>query len=156
MRKKTYFIQEASSPLPIVVTVEHRVMLSEVDVLGIVWHGRYPQFFEEAHTELFRRCSLTFEDYRYANLSAPIAKLEVDYIAPLYLDEIIKISAALHYSDAAKLQVSYQITSMNASVACTGCTVQIFVDLQTKQPLFLSPDIWENCCRRWRNGEFYG
>jgi acyl-CoA thioester hydrolase len=156
MRKKNYFIPEQMTPQPIEKTVERRVLFSEVDVLGIVWHGRYPQFFEEAHTILFHHCNLTYEKYRMVNLSAPIVRLEIDYMLPLYLDEIIKIRARLFYTDAAKLLVDYQITNSQNIVTCTGCTTQIFVDTQSKEPLYLSPEIWENCRRNWRDGVLHG
>lgn len=156
MRNKKYFISEPGAPLPLSAVVEHRVMLSEVDLLGIVWHGCYPRFFEEAHTALFRHCGLTYADYARAGLIAPIAKIQIDYRAPLRLDDLITIKAKLHYCESAKLQTAYEIIGANGRTACTGYTLQIFADATTGEPLYLSPEIWEECRRRWQRGDFYG
>ena len=55
-RKAPYFERSEGSPEPVLVTLRRRVQFSEVDALAIVWHGRYAGYFEEASSELGRRC----------------------------------------------------------------------------------------------------
>ena len=50
-------------PAPVAVEVKRKLRFSEVDALAIAWHGRYLQFFEDAHTELMRKVGLTYENY---------------------------------------------------------------------------------------------
>ena len=54
-KKKYYFERVAGAPEPVTVELKRRARFSEVDVMGVVWHGRYPAYFEEASAEIKRR-----------------------------------------------------------------------------------------------------
>ena len=153
-RKKQYFETEENAPAPVGITIRRRIRFSDVDALGIAWHGRYPAFFEEAQTELGHKCGLTYEAYRKAGIAAPVAQLHTDYFIPLHLDEFCTVTASLHWSDGARLNTEYCIRNEKEEIACTGFTVQMFVDLGTREPLYCTPDLWEECRKKWRAGEF--
>ncbi len=154
-RKKSYFTPEAGDPPPVAVTVERRLKFSEVDALAIAWHGHYPAFFEDAHTELMRKVGLTYECYGKCDVGAPIAQLHVDYHAPLRLDEKFQIRAELKWHDGARLNVEYTVRQENGEVAATGYTVQLFINMQTGEPYMFAPPIYEECQKKWRSGEFH-
>ena len=78
---------EALGEEPVSVRVARRLRFSEVDALAIAWHGGYPRFFEDAHTELMRKLGLTYEHYRRHGYGAPVVQCHVDYFEPLLLDE---------------------------------------------------------------------
>ena len=42
-----YFPEEGDMPKPLVAEVKRRVRFEEIDLLGMVWHGRYPSYFED-------------------------------------------------------------------------------------------------------------
>ncbi len=155
-RLKLYFPREEGVPPPVIATVRHRLRFSEVDALGIAWHGRYPAFFEKAHTELGHKCGLTAAAYRAAGLGAPVVQFHTDYYQELRLDEIFEVQAALIWTEAARLNVEYRLTGAAGEVAATGYTVQLFYRLDTREPLWFSPPLWEECRARWRRGEFHG
>ena len=50
-QKTTYFERIPGAPEPVVVDIKRRVHFNEADPMAIVWHGRYPLFFEEAAEE---------------------------------------------------------------------------------------------------------
>ena len=62
-KKTTYFDRVPGSPEPLVVEMKRRVRFNEADPMAIVWHGRYPLFFEEASEELGRRCGLSYKEF---------------------------------------------------------------------------------------------
>ena len=155
MKRKDYFQKDPNSPPSIEVTVKRCLLFSEVDALAIAWHGRFPQFFEEAQTELGHKCGLTYDAFRDEGIAAPITQIHIDYFRPLMLDKIFTVKASLHWNEAARLNTEYRITGEDGLCACTGYTIQLFVDLKTREPLWLSPDILIRCRQRWRAGEFY-
>jgi len=61
MKKKRvgYFECGTEDPAPLCVATKCRVAFSEVDLMGIAWHGRYASFFEKASTELCRAAGLS-------------------------------------------------------------------------------------------------
>ena len=155
MRKKEpYFKRIEGAPGPLVVEVRRQVRFSEVDPLAIVWHGRYPSYFEEGSEELGRLCGLSYKDFYEAGLRAPIVKLHMDYFRPLHFTEGFTIRAALIWDTASRLNTEYYLLKDDGSIATSGYTVQVFTYATTGEVCIVSPEILERCRDRWKAGEF--
>ncbi|MCF6175208.1 MAG: acyl-CoA thioesterase [Victivallaceae bacterium] len=155
-RKKKYFECETDAPAAIEVAITRRLQFSEVDALAIAWHGRYMTFFEEAANELGQMIGLTYAAYRDAGVGAPIAQIHVDYHQPLLLDQKFTVTAALIWSEAARLNTEYRIVNELNECVATGYTIQMFYDLTNREPFWLTPDLVQEMKKRWENGEFNG
>ncbi len=153
-RKHHYFGWERGTPPPLEPTVTRTLRFSEVDALAIAWHGNYLRFFEDAHTELMRAIGLDYKQYFEQGLGAPIAQAHVDYHCPLRLDESFTVTARLFWNEGARLNVEYEIHTADGMLAATGYTVQMFVELATRQPCLTIPPLLAECQRRWREQEF--
>ena len=114
---------------PLSMTTQHRVGFSEVDPMQIVWFGRYAVYFEEASAELRDACGLSHAAFFDAMISPPIVSYEVQYLAPCRLDEIVKVTATLHASEAARLNISYQVHGPDGSLRVVARTAQVFISL---------------------------
>ena len=154
-RKNNPFKVYPGDPAPIMHEIKHRIYFSETDALGIVWHGHYPVYFERAVTELGHKIGLSVTNLKDANLATPLAQLHIDYKIPLYLDEEVTTTAKLHWSDGAMLQYEVYITNSQGQIACTGHIIQMFIDLTTREPLWLSPELWETCKKNWKAGAYH-
>jgi len=155
MREKRteYFLRLPGSPKPLIFSVKRRVSFSEVDVMGIVWFGRYSLYFEEAQRELGRYCGLSYQEFYKANLRAPIVEFHTDYYQPLYLDEEFTIKASLVWSEGAKIYTEYLIIKEDKSIATFAYTVQLLIDSNTKETCIISPELLERLRKRWLSGE---
>jgi acyl-CoA thioester hydrolase len=153
-KRTTYFDREPAGPAPLSFRLTRRVVFSDADPMGVLWHGRYPAFFEAAAAELHRHCGLGYGDFHEAELRAPIAKLQVDYLVSAFLDEEVGIQATLVWNEAARMDTEYVITKADGRVAATGFTVQLFTCGRTSQLLLASPALLNRCRERWRAGEF--
>ena len=150
---KPYFTRREGDPPPLRLLVERRVRFEEVDPMGIVWHGRYPGYFEDARVALGSRYGLGYEDFFRHGVPAPIRKLQIDYLTPLRFQQDFTIEAILHWSDAARLDFEFLIRGADASLVATGCSVQLMLDT-TGQLLLLPPPFVRALRERWRAGEF--
>lgn len=148
-RRTTYFQRLPGGPEPLAATVTHRVLFREVDAMGVVWHGRYLAFFEEAATELRRQFGMGYAELFAAALEAPIVQAHVDYHRPLRLDEVARITARLHWNEAARLDIEYEVRREDGERTATGFTVQMFVDPITHLPYACSPELLSLCRARW-------
>ena len=151
----TYFERLPGTPEPIVVEVKHRVSFSETDPMAIVWHGRYPLFFEAASEELGRHCGLSYKDFFEAGLRAPIVELHIDYFKSLFLDEEFLIRASLVWHEGARMNTEFQLVKQDGSIATSGYTVQLFTDQSTGAACIISPELIDRVRRRWKAGEFH-
>ena len=153
-RDGKYFTEVKGAPPPISFIVKRRVHFSEVDVMGIVWYGRYSLYFEEASQELGRRCGLSFQDFYQANLRAPIVQFHIDYHQPLRLDEEFMVKAIAPWCEGAKLLTEYEIRKLDGTLVTTAYTVQMFIDSRTSEFCLATPALLERMRKRWEAGEF--
>jgi acyl-CoA thioester hydrolase len=154
-KKGSYFPAETGSPPPIVVRLHHRVRFSEVDPMGILWHGRFAKLFEQANEELGRICGMAYPDFRREKIMAPIVQLHVDYFAPVMLGEQVEIVGQVIWSEGARWNIEYEIRNENGSLAAAGYTVQMFVD-ESGEALLGSPSLLEKCRENWMAGRLRG
>ena len=153
-RKKEHFFKEQpGAPAPLTVETTRKVRFEEVDALGIVWHGRYPSYIEDARMAFGEKYNFGYLDMYRENFVAPIVQMQINYRRPLVLGDEFKVVALLHWTDAVKLNFEYRIESKNQLVA-TAFTVQLLTDID-KEILLVRPDFVENFYNKWKEGSFY-
>ena len=62
-QKGGYFPIDPAAPAPLVVRLTQRIAFSDVDPMGILWHGRYAKLFEKANEALGVLCGMTYADF---------------------------------------------------------------------------------------------
>ncbi len=139
------------APEPLSFSVLRTARFDEVDALGLVWHGRYAGYFEDARVALSKYYGISYQTLHAAGVVAPIRQLRVDYEAPLRFDQEFRITAALFWNDAARLDFEYLIRDLDGAVLTRGCTVQLFLTLRGDL-CYAKPDIYEEFCNRWKAG----
>ena len=155
-RRKDYFTVQPGSPEPISVTVRRRIAFSEVDAMAVAWHGNYTRFFEAAHTELMQKIGLGFAVYAEHKIAAPVVQCHIDYFSSLVLDEEFSVRADLYWNDGARLDTAYTVTGNDGRLCAAGYTVQMFCNLETREPYIFPPAPVNVMRDRWLKGEFHG
>jgi len=150
--RKSYFKTDPNAPAPLSIIVERKVRFEEVDSLQIVWHGRYPSYFEDARTALGNRYGLGYQDFYRAQVPTPIRQLQVDYLGPLRFEEDFTIEARLHWCEAARINMDFLIRNQQGNLVTTGCSVQMMLN-KDFEVLLAPPEFYQQLCRRWRAGE---
>jgi acyl-CoA thioester hydrolase len=151
-KKGGYFPVDPTAPEPLVVRVEERIRFSDVDPMGVMWHGRFAHLFEQANEELGLVAGMTYADFHREKIAAPIVQLHIDYFAPLMLGEKATITGKMIWNEGARIDVEYEVRGHGGKLVATGYTVQMFVD-STGTPLMASPALQENCRQKWRAGQ---
>lgn len=159
-RKAPFFIDEMLEngmppPRPLSATVERTVRFEEVDALNVMWHGRYPSYFEDARVAFGETYGLSYQHLYEAGYVVPIKQMGIDYVAPLRFGQRCRITCTLHWTNGAKLNFSYVITDTAGVVLTTGYTVQLFLTRDLALCM-CKPEYAAEFCRRWQRGELPG
>ncbi len=150
--RKPYFPFVKDAPAPLRLTVGRRVRFEEVDSMGIVWHGCYPSYFEDARVALGHRYGISYSDFIQAGIPVPVRQMQIDYLGPLRFEDDVDIAAILHWSDAARINVEYEIHNARGQLVCRGCTVQMMLD-RDLNILLAPPPFFAEFLQKWKQGE---
>ncbi len=134
-------IKKGSSTPQIKADVIVEVNFHDLDPMNIVWHGRYPKYFEIARTELFCMLGYDIPDMRDSGYMWPIVDLQIKYIKPAVYRQKLKVSAELVEWEN-RIKVKYEIRDAETGDRITkGHSVQVAVEGETKELCFVSPDV---------------
>ena len=126
----------------LVVEKELEIRFSEVDMMGVVWHGNYPLYLEDAREAFGAEFGLSYELYIRENVFVPIVKMDVDYKRPVRFGMRPVIRIEYVPTDAAKVIFDYKLYDKESGdVFLTARTVQVFMDRDYKL-MWLSPDFY--------------
>lgn len=129
---------------------EERVKFSDVDSMGIMWHGHYIKLFEEGRERFGLEHGLDYLQVHKLGYFTPIVSCESKHYSPLHYGDTAIIETTYEFTKAAKLIFNYKVYSkLNDKLACKGKTVQVFLDternLQVTNPSFYL---------EWKNNNF--
>lgn len=150
-----YFRKVEGAPPPLRATAQRQVRFEEVDPLNVVWHGRYPSYFEDARAVFGEKYGFAYMDMYDRGIFAPLKKMHFDYFIPLRYPERFTIEAILHWTQAARLDFEYIIRNEAGEVCTTGYTVQMLVDKEMNLML-LPPPFVRDFFEKWGDGEIAG
>lgn len=105
-----------------------RVRFNETDPLGIVWHGYYITYFEDGREAFGRKHGISYLDVHASGYTTPIVRSQCDHKLPLRYGDIARIETTILDTPAAKMVFRYKIFDANNNLACTGETIQVFLD----------------------------
>jgi acyl-CoA thioester hydrolase len=151
--RKPYFPVVKNAPSPLSLSITRRVRFEEVDLMGIVWHGCYPSYFEDGRVTLGHKYGISYSDFIREKIIVPIRQMSIDYHYPLKFEDDFEIKTILHWSDASRINIEYEIRNTTDKIVCTGCSVQLILD-QQYNVLLSPPPFFENFLKRWKQGDF--
>jgi acyl-CoA thioester hydrolase len=116
------------------------VPFRHVDMLGVVWHGHYFEYFEEARTKLLRSCDLDTGDLIGARFAFFVIESGCRHIAPLFYRDQIRVAAWLR-DIRHRIHIRYEITNLSQGNkrAARAHTILATTDLE-RNLLLQTPD----------------
>ncbi len=125
--------------------ISERIRFSDVDSMGVMWHGHYLRLLEEGREQFGLHYGLDYLKIFNEGFYTPIISSELKHHAPLKYGDIAQIESFYIYTKAAKIIFEYKIFTPNNTLAATGKTIQVFLNksynLEITNPLYYS--LWK-------------
>jgi acyl-CoA thioester hydrolase len=126
------------------------VRFSEVDSMGVVWHGHYAVYFEDAREEFGRKYDLGYLMMYDKGYFEPLVELTFKYKKPLIYGMRPEVYIVYRPCDAAKIVFDYEIRDPETKeIFATGHSEQVFMDKRNYQLVLYAPDFYEEWKRKW-------
>jgi len=122
-------------------TVEAHVAFHDVDVAGVVWHGHYLKYLENARWALMERLDFGLDAMIASGYAWPIVDVHVKYVRAARFNDRLMVQASLVEWEN-RLTVNYLVTNAATTErAARARTVQVAVDASTGVLQFATPAV---------------
>jgi acyl-CoA thioester hydrolase len=122
-------------------TVEALVAFHDVDVAGVVWHGHYLKYLENARWALMERLDFGLDAMIASGYAWPIVEVHVKYVHAARFGDRLSVQASL-VEWQSRLTVNYLVThAATAERVARARTVQAAVEASSGVLQFESPAV---------------
>ena len=120
-----------------------RAQPHHTDYAGVVWHGSYIAWMEEARVECLRSIGIEFADLVALGCDMPVVELSVRYHRPLRLGMTAVVRARMLEMNGVRLNWDYQIQSLDGQeLYVTAQVTLVAVDMEKGKIMRqLPPDV---------------
>ena len=115
-------------------SIKIKVRYCETDQMGLVHHGSYINYFEEARISWISNLGFSYNEMEKSGIILPVSKLNVSYLRPAYFDDELVVNVELAELPTSRLIFNYTIKNKD-EVVVTGTTVLAFLNKVTKKPV---------------------
>ncbi|MFI5263403.1 MAG: acyl-CoA thioesterase [Candidatus Kapaibacterium sp.] len=117
-------------------TTTIRVRYADTDKMGIVYYGKYFEYFEVARTEMLRSLGLPYREIEAKGFELPVATASIKYYKGAVYDDELLITATLIPKHSPKVEIHYEVKrKADNEVIAEGETTLVFVDAVSAKPV---------------------
>lgn len=111
-----------------------RVRYADTDQMGIVYYGKYFEYFEEGRSDYFRMLGLPYSKVEEKNYGLPVVETKANYLSPAKFDDLLIVKTIVSETPASVLKFEYEISKEgDKKIITKGYTVHVFFDLKSKK-----------------------
>ena len=117
------------------ISYNHKVKVyyRDVDRMGIVYHSRYLEYFEESRTELLKSIGLNVTKIENTGIMLPVISSHCEYFKGACFEQELKVTSSISIFPKAKLDIDYSILCAKSSTLYVkGYTTHAFVNKNDK------------------------
>lgn len=112
-----------------------RVCYGDTDMMGVVYYGTYPRYYEIARTELLRAHGITYREIEEAGLIWPVRSLHITYIRPAQYDDLLTVRTMVDELPAVRFKIKTEIFNQHGDMINHGEVVLISTSRKTGKPI---------------------
>jgi acyl-CoA thioester hydrolase len=112
-----------------------RVCYGDTDMMGVVYYGTYPRYYEVARTELLRAYGITYKEIEEAGLIWPVRSLNITYIKPAVYDDLLTVRTMVDDLPEVRFNIRTEIYNQNNELINHGEVVLISTNRETGRPI---------------------
>jgi acyl-CoA thioester hydrolase len=131
--------------------IDIEIPFYDVDMMRIVWHGKYVKYIEDARCVLLDKIAYNYLDMDSSGYLWPIVDMRLKYVASAKFQNNIRVFAHLVEYET-RLKIEYEIYDLNSKTILTRAhTVQVAICSYSEEMLHSSPKVFiekvESCLK---------
>ena len=110
-------------------SLRRRVLPQHTDHAGVMWHGAYLAWLEEARVEALDQVGLAYSDLSARGLELPVVSLAIDYRAALLHGDQVELLSRVERRSGLRLPWLSQFIAPDGTVAAEARVELVLVEL---------------------------
>jgi acyl-CoA thioester hydrolase len=128
-------------------SIEATVAFHDIDIIGVMWHGHYLKYLENARWALMDQIGFGYEVMRDSGFAWPIVEMHVKYVHAAKLGDQLRVRASLVEWEN-RLVVNYLVLRADEERLARAKSVQVAVDAHSLALQFTTPQPLLDCVQR--------
>jgi acyl-CoA thioester hydrolase len=120
--------------------------------MGVVWHGHYPLYFEDAREAFGKEYGLEYQTIYGNGWFAPIVELNLKYHKSLHHGQKATVDIIYRPKPSAKIVFDYEIRDEAGELCVEGHSVQVFTT-KDGELSWDNPEFYAKWKERWGQTE---
>ena len=131
-------------------TIERKVSFHDLDAMGVVWHGHYLLYMEEAREAFLNKYGTGYMQMLDAGYFEPITHLNLNYKGSFVYGDQMRIEIEYEPSYKACIIFKYRFFRVSDGKLMTeATTTQHFVTKERRELELLRPDFYREWQKKW-------
>jgi len=127
--------------------IDRDVSFHDVDMVGVVWHGHYLRYLEDARWALMNHLGYGLDRMIASGFAWPIVELQTKYVSPARFGDRLRVRASLVEWEN-RMAVNYLVSRPGDGVRIVRArTIQVAVDASSGELQFATPPDFVDCVR---------
>lgn len=125
------------------------IRFSEVDMMGIVWHGNHIKYFEDGREHFGKKYEIGYMEVHRRGFVIPVVDIQCSYKRSIPYETTVIVETKYINSPAAKIIFEYRLIDKHTrDVYATGKSVQVFLTKDGDLHLTV-PDFYADWKKKW-------
>ena len=114
--------------------LKYRVLYAHTDKLGVVYYGKYFEYFEAGRSDMLRKLGYPYKELERENISLPVIESHCQYLSSAKYDDVLIIKSFLKKLPTVRIKIEYEIF-LSDNLVVTGYTMHAFVNSLNLKPV---------------------
>mgnify|MGYP002852320652 CR=1 FL=1 len=121
---------------------------ADTDSYGVVWHGTYLRWMEQARVEFCREINLNLVDLMNNDIALPVTSIQIRYKASAKINENVVVETAVTKLSPLLITFTQRIKSEDGMKLYTEATVDVVAVHNDGKLYRRLPDILKHACEK--------
>lgn len=131
-----------------------RVHYALTDQMGVVYYGRYAEFYEIGRVEALRQLGITYKEIEASGVIMPVTEMHIRFLRPARYDDVITVVTTLKEIPAHhKITFHAEIFNEKEELLSAGVVTLYFVEADTMKKTKMPEVIRESLRPYFPSGE---
>ncbi len=127
-----------------------RVRYAETDKMGVVYYGKYAEYFEVSRAELIRKFGYSYAEMEADGVMMPVTEMRVRYLRPTRYDDLLTLRATIYKRPEKRVMIETKVLNEAGKLAVLGEVTLAFVNSETGQSVNAPERFLELLEKHWQ------